>query len=159
VAAVQKIKTFLWYDGRAEEAVAYYLEVFAGSVTKVARYGAGGPGPEGSVMTMAFELAGVQFVALNGGPGHPFTEAMSLAVDCDDQAEVDRYWDHLIRGGEPIACGWLKDRYGLRWQITPRRLIELISDPDPGRAKRAMAAMMTMVKIDIAALEDAVAAD
>jgi predicted 3-demethylubiquinone-9 3-methyltransferase (glyoxalase superfamily) len=157
MAAVQKIKTFLWYDGRAEEAINHYLDVFDGGFTSITRYGAGGPGPEGGVMTAAFELEGVHFVALNGGPGHPFTEAISLTVDCADQAEVDRYWDHLVQGGEPIACGWLKDKYGLRWQITPRRLIELISDPDPERAKRAMASMMTMVKIDIAALEKAVA--
>jgi predicted 3-demethylubiquinone-9 3-methyltransferase (glyoxalase superfamily) len=155
--AVQKIKTFLWFKDQAEEAVNHYLKAFDGSIRQIARYRAGGPGPEGSVMTVAFELAGVSFIALNGNSQYPFTEAISLSVECDDQAEVDRYWDHLVDGGQPIACGWLKDKYGLRWQITPKRLVELISDPDPERAKRAMASMMTMVKIDIAALEKAVA--
>ena len=153
----QKIKTFLWYDGQAEEAINHYLEVFDGRITSILRNGPGGPGPEGSVLTAGFELEGVQFVALNGGPQFQFTEAISLAVDCADQAEVDRLWDHLVAGGQPSACGWLKDQFGLSWQITPTRLIELLQDPDPARAKRAMAAMMTMGKIDIAALEAAAA--
>jgi predicted 3-demethylubiquinone-9 3-methyltransferase (glyoxalase superfamily) len=153
----QKIKTFLWYDTQAEEAINYYLEVFEGRITNILRNGPGGPGPEGSVLTAGFELEGVQFVALNGGPHYPFTNAISLAVDCSDQAEVDKLWEHLVAGGEPSACGWLKDKFGLAWQITPKRLIELLQDPDPARAKRAMQSMMTMGKIDIATLEAAAA--
>ncbi|MER8186935.1 VOC family protein [Kitasatospora sp. NPDC094015] len=154
----QKITTFLWYDHQAEEAARFYTSLFADSrITEVQRYGEGGPGEPGSVMTVAFDLAGLGYVALNGGPLFPFTEAISLQVNCEDQAEVDRLWSALTEGGEESACGWLKDRYGLSWQITPRRLVELLGDPDRAGAQRAMQAMMQMRKIDIQALEDAYA--
>jgi predicted 3-demethylubiquinone-9 3-methyltransferase (glyoxalase superfamily) len=157
MATPQKIKTFLWYDNNAEEAINYYLQVFDGKILKALRNGSNGPGAPGSVLTASFELEGVQFVALNGGPHFKFTEAISLAVDCANQEEVDRLWDHLTAGGSPSQCGWLKDKFGLSWQIVPTRLPELLQDPDPGRAQRAMGAMMKMSKIDIAALEKAAA--
>lgn len=152
-----KITPFLWFDDQAEEAVAFYLSVFPDSrVLDVARYGDAGPGPAGSVMTIRFELDGNQFVALNGGPDHyGFDEAISFVVDCPTQQEVDRYWDALTAGGEEIACGWLKDRYGLRWQIVPAELGSILTDPDPGRAERAGRAMLAMKKLDVAALKDA----
>ncbi|MFC6600053.1 VOC family protein [Kitasatospora paranensis] len=154
----QKITTFLWFDHQAEEATRFYTSLFADSrIVGVQRYGESGPGEAGSVMTVVFELAGQEYVALNGGPLFPFTEAISLQVNCEDQAEVDRLWAALTEGGQESDCGWLKDRYGLSWQITPRRLMELIGDPDPARAQRAMGAMLRMRKIDIQALEDAVA--
>nr|WP_229899884.1 VOC family protein [Streptomyces hiroshimensis] len=151
-----KIKPFLWYDGRAEEAVAHYVSVFDDSrVVAVQHYGEAGPGEPGSVMTVEFELAGRRFVALNGGPQFTFTEAVSFSVDCADQEEVDRLWARLGEGGEEGPCGWLKDKFGLSWQITPRRLIELLADPDRAAANRVMQAMMNMRKIDIQGLEDA----
>ncbi|MFD9123418.1 VOC family protein [Kitasatospora sp. NPDC059571] len=152
----QKITTFLWFDDQAEEAARFYTSLFPDSrITEIQRYGEAGPGAAGSVMTVAFELAGQQYVALNGGPLFPFSEAISLQVGCDDQAEVDRLWAALTEGGQESDCGWLKDRYGLSWQITPRRLIELLGDPDPVRAQRVMRAMLRMRKIDIQVLEDA----
>ena len=154
----QKITTFLWFDDQAEEAARFYTSLFPDSrIVEVQRYGEAGPGEAGSVMTVAFELAGQYHVALNGGPLFPFTEAISLQVGCDDQAEVDRLWAALTEGGQESDCGWLKDRYGLSWQITPRRLVELLGDPDPVRAQRVMRAMLQMRKIDIQALEDAYA--
>ncbi|MEV8099241.1 VOC family protein [Streptomyces sp. TLI_235] len=154
----QKITTFLWFDDKAEEAAGFYTSLFPDSrIVEVQRYGEAGPGEVGSVMTVAFELAGQHYVALNGGPLFPFTEAISLQVNCDDQAEVDRLWAALTEGGQESDCGWLKDRYGLSWQITPRRLMELLGDPDRARAQRAMRAMLQMRKIDIQALEDAAA--
>ena len=149
----------LWFDGQGEEAAQFYCSVFPNSrITDVARYGKAGPGREGDVMVVAFELDGQPYVALNGGPQFPFTEAVSFQIRTDDQEETDRLWNAIVsNGGTESMCGWCKDRWGLSWQITPRRTLELNSDPDPGRAQRAMEAMLTMKKIDIAALEAAVA--
>ncbi|MEH6373000.1 VOC family protein [Streptomyces sp. KLMMK] len=152
----QKIKPFLWYDGQAEEAAAHYVSVFDDSrIVEVQRYGEVGPGAPGSVMTVEFTLAGQHFVALNGGPEFTFTEAVSFSIDCADQEEVDRLSERLSEGGEVGPCGWVKDKYGLSWQITPRRLIELLTDPDRAAANRVMQAMLGMRKIDIQGLEDA----
>ncbi|MDQ1486153.1 MAG: hypothetical protein QOJ62_1846 [Actinomycetota bacterium] len=152
----QKITPFLWFDDNAEEAMNFYTSVFKNStVLTVRRYGKGGPGPEGAVMTATFELEGQQFYVLNGGPMFRFTEAISLFVSCETQAEVDELWDKLVEGGEPSQCGWLKDRFGLSWQIIPTALGELLGDPDPEKAQRAMQAMLQMSKIDIAALQEA----
>lgn len=153
----QKITTYLWFDGNAEEAVTDYTSLFPDSrVTHIARWGKGAPAPEGSVMNIVFELAGQQFMALNGGPMYKFTPAISLFVRCESQAEVDKLWDmFLARGGTANPCGWLSDRYGLSWQIIPTSLMELMSDPDPQKASRVVQAMMTMQKIDIAALQRA----
>src|SRR5579875_4221986 len=152
-----RITPFLWFDDQAEEAVDFYVSVFPSSrVLDVARYGESGPGPAGSVMTIRFELDGNEFVALNGGPAHyGFDESISFFVECPTSAEVDRYWDALTDGGEEIACGWLKDRYGLRWQIVPAELPALLGDPDPDRAGRAMRAMLTMKKLDVEAIRAA----
>ncbi|MFE5867071.1 VOC family protein [Streptomyces roseifaciens] len=152
----QKIKPFLWYDGQAEEAAAHYVSIFDDSrIVEVQHYGEVGPGTPGSVMTVEFTLAGQHFVALNGGPEFTFTEAVSFSVDCADQEEVDRLSERLSEGGEEGPCGWVKDKYGLSWQITPRRLIELLADPDRAAANRVMQAMLGMRKIDIQELEDA----
>ncbi len=154
----QKIKTFLWFDMKAEEAANHYIAAFPDSrVTHVARYGDAGPGPKGQVMLIEFTLGGQQFIALNGGPHVKFTEAISLFVTTEDQAETDRLWDYLLKGGAPLECGWLKDRYGLCWQIVPRRFMDLMRDPDPVKTQRVMAAMMTMAKLDVAAIEKAYA--
>ena len=154
----QKIKTFLWFDTEAEEAANYYIKAIPDSrITHVARYGDTGPGPKGQVMIVEFTLAGQQFIALNGGPHFKFTEAISLFVTAEDQAEVDRLWSYLVSGGSPSACGWLKDKYGLSWQIVPRRFMEMMQDKDPAKTGRVMAAMMQMVKFDVAALEKAYA--
>jgi predicted 3-demethylubiquinone-9 3-methyltransferase (glyoxalase superfamily) len=153
---MQKITTFLWFDNQAEEAVEHYTSVFGGSrVVDVQRYGKTGPGEEGSVMTITFELAGQRFIALNGGPHDTFNDAISLQVDCESQEEVDELWARLTEGGREVACGWLKDRFGLSWQIVPRKLMELISDPDPVKAAQVTQAMMEMKKIDIQGLVDA----
>ena len=159
MALRQKITTFLWFDANAEEAARFYTSIFKDSrIVSTARYGDAGPGPKGSVMTVKFELEGQEFLALNGGPHFTFTEAISLLVNCESQQEVDEMWSKLLAGGgQESQCGWLKDRFGLSWQVTPTRLPELIADPDPQKAKRAMEAMMTMKKIDIARLEQAVA--
>lgn len=154
-----RITPCLWFDDQGADAAQVYVSVFPDSrVTDVSRYGPNGPGPEGQVMTVAFELSGLPFVALNGGPLYRFTEAVSFQVGCDSQDEVDHYWGRLCDGGEEGPCGWLKDRFGLSWQIVPHRLTELLADPDQARAARAMAAMLQMKKIDIAALERAAAA-
>jgi predicted 3-demethylubiquinone-9 3-methyltransferase (glyoxalase superfamily) len=152
-----KITPFLWFDDQAEEAVAFYLSVFPNSrILQVARYGEAGPGPAGSVMTISFELDGNEFVAINGGPAqYGFDESISFVVDCATEDDVDHYWEALTDGGEAIACGWLKDRYGLRWQVVPSELPSLLGDADPERAKRAMQAMMTMKKLDIRAMKTA----
>lgn len=152
-----KITPFLWFDTQAEEAVDFYLSVFPNSrVLRVARYGDSGPGPAGSVMTIHFELDGHEFVALNGGPAHyDFDESVSFVVDCPTQQDVDRYWAALVDGGEEHVCGWLRDRYGLHWQIVPSELPALLGDPDPGRAYRATQAMLSMRKIDIGAMKEA----
>nr|AYM52856.1 3-demethylubiquinone-9 3-methyltransferase [Myxococcaceae bacterium MCy9487] len=153
---VQKIVTFLWFNNNAEEAVRFYVSLFKDSkVLGITRYGGEvGPGPKGSVMTCEFQLAGQRFVALNGGPGVPFTEAISLSVNCDTQAEVDDLWDKLTAdGGRPIQCGWLKDRFGLSWQIVPTVLPELLKGDDQEKANRVMQAVEKMVKLDIARLK------
>jgi predicted 3-demethylubiquinone-9 3-methyltransferase (glyoxalase superfamily) len=156
---MQKITTFLWFEDQAEEAVDLYTSVFGDSrVVDVQRYGRSGPGTPGAVMTIDFELAGQRFTALNGGPHHRFNQAISLAVDCVDQREVDEVWARLTDGGgQEGPCGWLTDRFGLSWQVVPRRLRELLSDPDPARSDRVMQAMLGMKKIDVAGLEDAAA--
>ena len=152
----QKVKTFLWYDNRAEEAANFYCSLFKDSkVGKVTRYPEGAPAPAGTAMTVEFGLAGVQFIALNGGPHFKFTEAISLSVDCESQAEVDELWNKLTEGGQPSRCGWLKDKYGLSWQIIPTALPELLESTDAAKSARVMQAMMTMSKIDIAALRRA----
>lgn len=156
---VNKISPFLWFDNQAEEAVAFYLSVFENAKAgPVMRCGDAGPGPKGSVLCASFELEGLQITALNGGPHFKLTEAFSLMIRCGSQEEVDYFWDKLGEGGEHSHCGWLKDKFGLSWQITPDRLLELNMDPDPAKAGRVMQAMMTMRKIDIAALEAAAAA-
>lgn len=158
---MDRISTFLWFDGQAEAAVAFYTGLFPDSdISKTTRTTVNYPGgKEGDVITVAFTLSGRSFIAMNGGPGHPFTDAISLSIDCKDQAEVDRYWDALSDGGEPIGCGWVKDRFGLSWQVTPSILPRLLADPDRAKARRVMEAMVKMVKIDVAALEEAADAE
>lgn len=153
----QKITPFLWFDTQAEEAAQFYTSIFPNSrITALTRYSDAGPGPKGSVMTVAFELDGQKFTALNGGPAHAqFTEAISFVVNCESQQEVDHLWEKLTEGGAEIACGWLKDKYGLRWQIVPVAFLRLVQDPDPARKDRVMKAMFTMKKLDMAALEAA----
>jgi predicted 3-demethylubiquinone-9 3-methyltransferase (glyoxalase superfamily) len=146
----------LWFDGQAEQAAELYTSIFPNSgVTGVSRYGPDTPGTEGAVMTVEFTLDGQPYVGLNGGPLYSFTEAISFQIPCADQDEVDHYWEGLVEGGEESQCGWLKDRFGVSWQVVPTRLPELLSDPDPGRAQRAMQAMLKMQKLDIAELERA----
>jgi predicted 3-demethylubiquinone-9 3-methyltransferase (glyoxalase superfamily) len=153
-----RITPFLWFDTESEDAATFYVSVFPNSrIVDVRHYGSAGPRPAGMVMTVTFELDGQRFVALNGGPENSFSEAVSFVVDCQTQDEVDTYWEALSAGGEEGPCGWLKDRYGVSWQITPRRLLELQADPDKDRAQRVMAAMLKMQKIDIAELERAAA--
>ena len=149
MTGMQKVRTFLWYDGQAEAAVNHYVSLVPDSrIVGVARLG-----EDGATVLVTFELGGIEYLALDGGPLYSFTEAASIMVLCEDQAEVDRLWDGLISGGgEPGPCGWCKDRWGLSWQVVPRALLELQQDPDPARAGRANAAMMTMGKLDIAAL-------
>lgn len=156
---MNKISPFLWFETQAEEAANFYVSVFPGSrIVSTSRYGDAGPGPKGSVMTVEFELEGQTFIALNGGPQFRFNEAVSFSVDCNSQEEVDAYWDKLTAdGGEPGPCGWLKDKYGLSWQINPRILGQLLSDPDPAKAKRVMEAMLQMSKIEIPVLQRAAA--
>jgi predicted 3-demethylubiquinone-9 3-methyltransferase (glyoxalase superfamily) len=148
---------FLWFDDQAEEATSFYVSVFPNSkVVSTTRYGAAGPGPEGSVMTTQFQLDGQDFIALNGGPIYKFTEAVSFTVSCETQAEVDRFWDQLTAGGgQPGPCGWLKDKYGLSWQIVPTILPKLLADKDAAKSERAMAAMMKMGKLEIDTLKRA----
>ena len=154
---MQKITPFLWFDTQAEEAMNFYVSIFKNSkVGTVSRYGESGPGPEGSVMTATFQLEGQEFIALNAGPIFKFTEAISFLVNCESQEEVDYYWTRLTAdGGQESDCGWLKDKYGLSWQITPTVLMKMLSDKDPAKAGRAMQAMLQMQKIDIAKLEQA----
>jgi len=150
------ITPFLWFDTQAEEAAHFYASVFPGAkVGAVSHYGEAGPGTPGSVMTVEFELDGQRLVALNGGPQYTFTEAVSFQVGCETQEEVDRYWSALSEGGEEGPCGWLKDRFGLSWQIVPNALPRLLKDPDRKKAQRVVAAMLTMRKLDVAALEAA----
>jgi len=155
---VQKITPFLWYDNNAEEAVSLYISVFKNSkITGITRYGDAGPGPKGSVMTIAFQLEGQDFIALNGGPMFKFTEAISLSVDCKTQQEVDELWEKLSAGGQPGQCGWLKDKFGLSWQIVPSALVEMLQDKVAEKSNRVMQAMMQMRKIDVASLRRAYA--
>jgi predicted 3-demethylubiquinone-9 3-methyltransferase (glyoxalase superfamily) len=154
-----KITPWLWFDTEGEEAASFYVSIFPKSrITDISRYGSAGPRPEGTVMTVSFELDGLQFVALNGGPEFTFNEAISFQVDCKDQDEVDLYWSKLAEGGEEGPCGWLKDKFGVSWQIVPAALPRLLGDPDPARAQRAMKAMLGMKKIEIEELERAAAA-
>jgi len=157
---MQKITTWLWFDTEAEEAAKFYTSIFPDSrITDISYYGEAGPRPEGMVMTVAFELFGREFFGLNGGSSHKIeSPGISLMVDCESQEEVDRYWSKLADGGQEIACGWVTDRYGVAWQIVPRRLRELLADSDRERARRATAAMLQMKKIEVAELERAAAA-
>jgi predicted 3-demethylubiquinone-9 3-methyltransferase (glyoxalase superfamily) len=153
----QRIKTYLWFDHEAEEAANLYTSIFKNSkILNVARYGDAGPGPKGTAMTVNFQLEGQEYIALNGGPAYKFTEAISLLVDCETQEEVDRLWNKLTSdGGEESMCGWLKDRFGLSWQIIPTALFRLMSDSDPEKSRRVMEAMLQMKKIDVPTLERA----
>lgn len=153
---MQKITTFLWYDHQAEEAVNHYLSIFPNSkIKRILRYTEGGMGAPGSVMTVDFELDGQEFIALNGGPHFKFTEAISLVVSCGSQEEVDHYWNRLLEGGEPSQCGWLKDKFGLSWQIVPTKLIDMLADKDAARVGRVTQAMLQMVKLDLKKLQAA----
>ncbi len=153
---IQKITPFLWFDHQAEEAAAFYTSIFPNSkIDKVIRFGEAGPGPVGSVMTVEFQLEGQSFVALNGGPHFKFTEAISFVVSCQTQEEVDAYWEKLSAGGAQVECGWLKDKFGLSWQIVPTVLVKLLSDPDPEKSRRVMKTMLTMKKLDIRTLRQA----
>lgn len=145
-----QLTPFLWFDDDLQDAIAFWAGIFPDTELIDSS-----TGPDGRVFSGRFRLLGRTFFALNGGPGHPHTDAFSLYVDCADQAEVDRYWDALAEGGTPVACGWITDRFGLSWQIVPKRLPELLGDPDPARAKRALDAMMGMIKLDVAALDAA----
>ena len=153
---MQKITPFLWFDSHAEEAANFYVSIFKNSTIKsVSRYGEGGPGPKGTVMSVTFQLAGQDFMALNGGPLYTFTPAVSFFVNCESQQEIDELWEKLTAGGEEVRCGWLKDKFGLSWQIIPTALGEMLQDKDPEKSKRVMQAMMQMNKLDIAALKRA----
>lgn len=151
-----RITPFLWFDDKAEEVANFYVSVFKNSkIGSVARYGDAGPGPKGSVMTVSFELEGQEFIALNGGPLYTFTPAISFFVDCKTQQEVDELWDKLTAGGGEVECGWLRDKYGLSWQIIPTALLELMQDKDPVKSQRVFKAMLQMTKIDIEGLQRA----
>ena len=151
-----KITPFLWFDGKAEEAVNFYVSVFKNSKTlSVSRYGDAGPGPKGTVMTVAFELDGQQFVALNGGPHFTFSPAISFVVSCETQEEVDHFWEKLSEGGKEVQCGWLEDKYGVSWQVVPRILPELLQDKNSEKTQRVLKAMMKMVKLDVRGLQQA----
>ena len=153
---MQKITPFLWFDNNAEEAANFYVSIFNNSkIVSVARYGDAGPGPKGTVMTVAFQLEGQEFVALNGGPLFKFNESISFVVNCETQEEVDEFWKKLSEGGERSRCGWLKDKYGLSWQVVPTILGEMLQDKDPKKSQRVMQAMLQMDKMDIAALKQA----
>jgi predicted 3-demethylubiquinone-9 3-methyltransferase (glyoxalase superfamily) len=153
---MQQITPCLWFDTEGEEAANFYASIFKNSrILEISRYGEAGPRPAGTVMVVSFELAGQKFTALNGGPEFKFNEAVSFQVNCESQQEVDEFWDALCEGGEPGPCGWLKDKYGVSWQIIPTALTELINDPDPAKSQRAMKAMLQMGKIDVEALRQA----
>jgi len=153
---MQKLTTFLWFDNNAEEATNFYVSLFKNArILNVARYGDAGPGPKNTVMTVNFEVNGQEFIALNGGPRFKFTEAISFVINCETQEEVDYYWSRLAEGGEESRCGWVRDRFGLWWQVVPTLLGKLMSDPNPEKAERVMAAMLQMAKIDIEPLQRA----
>lgn len=153
---LQKITPFLWFGGDAEEAANFYVSIFKDSgIKKVVRYGDAGPAPAGSVMTVEFEIEGMEFTALNGMPDIEFNQAVSFVINCESQDEIDYFWDNLTAQGEEQVCGWLKDKYGLSWQVVPRIMVEYMSDPDPQKAKRVTEAMLKMVKIDISLLKEA----
>jgi len=155
---IQKITPFLWFDHQAEEAANFYASIFPNSkVVRVLRYSDAGPGPAGTAMTVDFQLEGQSFVALNGGPHFKFSEAISFVVNCQTQDEVDFYWEKLAAGGTHSECGWLKDKFGLSWQVVPTALIELLSSPDPAKSRRVMQAMLKMKKLDIRMLHEAAA--
>jgi predicted 3-demethylubiquinone-9 3-methyltransferase (glyoxalase superfamily) len=155
---MQKITTFLWFDGKAEEAMRFYVSIFKNSkVGSITRYGDAGPGPKGTVMIVTFQLDGQEFIALNGGPQFTFSPAISLVVNCETQEEVDAFWEKLSEGGEKLQCGWLRDKYGLSWQIVPTVLGEMMQDKDAEKSQRVMKAMLQMNKIDIARLKQAYA--
>jgi predicted 3-demethylubiquinone-9 3-methyltransferase (glyoxalase superfamily) len=156
ITVPQKITPFLWFDTQAEEAANFYASIFKNSkVGLITRYGDTGPGKKGSVMTVAFELDGVQFTALNAGPQFPFTEAVSFVVNCESQEEIDYYWEKLSAGGKEVQCGWLKDKFGLCWQIVPTEFFDLVSKGTQEQSDRVMTAMMQMVKMDLAKLKQA----
>ena len=153
---MQRIAPFLWFDSNAEEAANFYVSIFKNSkVGHISRYGEAGPGPKGSVMVVTFELDGQELMALNGGPQFKFSEAISLVVNCKNQEEVDYYWERLSAGGQKVECGWLKDKFGLSWQVVPTILGELLADKDPQKLERVMKAMLQMKKIDVAGLKRA----
>ena len=153
---MQKITTFLWFDNQAEEAANFYTSIFKNSkILNISHYGEGSSGKPGTAMIVTFQIEGQEFMALNGGPQFQFSEAISLYVNCEDQDEVDMYWEKLSDGGEKGPCGWLKDKFGMSWQIVPTALSELMSDPDPVKAQRVTQAMLQMGKLDIAALRRA----
>lgn len=154
---MQKIVPCLWFDGQAEDAAKFYASIFPNSkLLSVSHYGESGPGPKGTVMTVAFEINGQEYLALNGGPEYTFSEAISLMVDCDTQAEIDRFWEQLTAGGgAPGPCGWLKDKFGLSWQVVPTNLVKLLTDPHPAKANAVMQAMLRMGKLDIGTLKQA----
>jgi predicted 3-demethylubiquinone-9 3-methyltransferase (glyoxalase superfamily) len=153
---MQKITQFLWFDGKAEDAMNFYLSIFKNSkILNVTRYGEEGPGAKGTVMTASFLIEGQEFVALNGGPQFTFSPAISFVVNCETQEEVDMFWEKLSEGGEKQQCGWLKDKFGVSWQIVPVVLVEMLQDKDPEKSKRVMAAMLQMAKIDIRTLRQA----
>jgi len=154
---MQKISPFIWFDNNGEDAMNFYLSIFKDSkVIRIARNPPGSPGPEGAFLVASILLEGQEIILMNGGPGHPLTDAISLTINCSSQDEVDYYWSKLLAGGgKEIACGWLKDRYGLYWQVTPVILTQLLSDPDKAKAGRVMQAMMKMIKLDIGVLEAA----
>lgn len=153
---MQKITPFLWFNDNAEEAANLYTSIFKNSkILNIARYGDAGPGPKGTVMTVNFQLEGQDFMALNGGPVYTFTPAISFFVNCETQAEVDELWDKLSAGGSEVQCGWLKDKFGISWQIIPKALMELMQDKDPAKSQRVFQAMLKMTKIDVEALKRA----
>jgi len=150
---MQKITPYLWFEDQAEEAARFYTSIFKNSkIDEISRYGEGGPAPAGSVMLVSFELDGQQFIALNGGPQFQFTEAISFVINCESQEEVDYMWDRLTEGGEESMCGWLKDRYGVSWQVVPTALPELLNAPDPEAQQRVMEVFLKMKKIDLPTL-------
>ena len=153
---IQKITPFLWFDSQAEEAAKFYVSIFNDSkITSISHYGEGAPVPAGTVMAVAFQIEGQQFTALNGGPLFGFTEAISFVVHCQNQAEVDYYWEKLTSGGTEVQCGWLKDKYGVSWQVVPDKLMELLNHPDAAKAQRVTQAMLQMVKLDLNVLQEA----